>query len=99
MGRWGVGKDVNFWYLGADAMAAPEGCELEFDTYLNSIPLKKGNKPGTHTLKRKEVLTWHFAHKWDAKPAKPAVVTMVRNKICGGKTEVDQVSCAAVLIQ
>jgi len=99
MGRWDVGKDVNFWYLGADAMAAPEGCELEFDTYMDAMPLSKGNKPGTHKLKGKEVLTWHFSHKWDAAPTQPAVVTMVRNKVCGGKTEVDQVSCAAVLIQ
>ena len=98
-GRWPAGKDVNFWYLGADAMQAPEGCSYNFDTWMNGQPLKKGNTPGTHTLKGQEVLTWHFSHKWDKAPAQPAVVSMVRNKTCGDKTEVDQVSCAAVLIQ
>lgn len=99
MGKWGVGQDVNFWYLGADAMAAPEGCSYNFDTWVDARPLKKGNTPGTHKLKGQDVLTWHFANKWSEAPAQPAVVTMVRNKVCGGKTEMDQVSCAAVLIQ
>ena len=45
------------------------------------------------------MLTWHFAHKWTEAPAQPAVVTKVRNKVCEGKSEIDQVSCAAVLIQ
>ena len=99
MGKWAAGKDVNFWYLGADAMAAPEGCSYNFDTWVDGQPLKKGNTPGTHTLKGQEVLTWSFAHKWTEAPAQPAVVTMVRNKVCDGKSEVEQVSCAAVLIQ
>lgn len=99
MGKWAVGQDVNFWYLGLDGMAHPEGCQFSFDTYMDGRPLSKGNTPGTHTLKGKEVLAWHFANKWDSAPAQPAVVTMVRNKTCAGKTEVDQVSCAAVLIQ
>jgi len=99
MGKWAAGKDVNFWYLGADAMQAPEGCTYNFDTWVDAKPLKKGNTPGTHKLKGQEVLTWNFAHKWDSAPTMPAVVTMVRNKVCGGKAEVDQTSCAAVLIQ
>jgi len=99
MGRWAAGKDVNFWYLGADAMVAPEGCTYNFDTWLDARPLKKDQSPGTHKLKGKDVLTWHFAHKWDKAPTMPAVVTMVRNKVCGGKVELDQASCAAVLIQ
>jgi len=99
MGKWSVNQDVNFWYLGADAMAAPEGCTYSFDTWMDGQPIKKGNTPGTHKLKGQDVLTWHFSHKWTEAPAQPAVVTMVRNKVCGGKSEVDQVSCAAVLIQ
>ena len=99
MGKWGVGQDVNFWYLGADAMEHPEGCQYSFDTFLEGRPLSKGNAPGTHNLKGKDVLTWTFAHKWDEAPTQPAVVTLIRNKTCEGKTEVDQVSCAAVLIQ
>jgi len=97
--RWAAGKDINFWYLGIDAMEAPEGCSFTFDTWLNGKPLKKGNTPGTHNLKGKDVLTWHFAHKWEKASPKPEVVTMVRNKTCGANTEVDQVSCAAVVVQ
>ena len=99
MGRWAASKEVNFWYLGADAMQTPEGCTYNFDTWLDAQPLSKGNAPGIHKLKGKEVLTWHFAHTWVKAPAMPAVVTMVRNKVCGGKSVVDQASCSAVLIQ
>ena len=99
MGKWAVGQDVNFWYLGADAMAHPEGCQYSFDTYLDGQPLKKDNVPGTHNLKGKDVLTWSFAHNWSEAPKQPAVVTLIRNKTCDGKKELDQVSCAAVLVQ
>jgi hypothetical protein len=98
-GKWSAGKAVNFWYLGADAMEAPEGCSYNFDTWVDGKPLAKAATPGTHKLKGKAVLTWHFANTWDKAPAMPVVVTMVRNKVCAGKSEVDQASCAAVLIQ
>ena len=100
MGKWGVGKDVNFWYLGADAMTAPEGCSFTFDTWVDAKPVSKGLTPTDHKFKGKPVLAWHFAHKWDEAPKQPAVVTMVRNKTCEGKpAELDSVSCAAVLVQ
>ena len=99
-GKWSVGKDVNFWYLGADAMNAPEGCNFSFDTWVDGKPVSKGLTPKDHTFKGKPVLAWNFAHKWDEAPAQPAVVTMVRNKSCEGKpAEKDHVACAAVLIQ
>ncbi len=100
MGKWSVGKDVNFWYLGADAMNAPEGCSFTFDTWVDAKPVSQGLTPSDHNYRGKPVLAWHFAHKWDKAPAQPAIVTMVRNKSCEGKkAEKDHVACAAVLIQ
>jgi hypothetical protein len=99
LGRHKAGKDVNFWYLGADAMNAPEGCSYNYDLWLNAQSLSKGNKPTPSTYRRKPMLEWHFTHKWDAATPTPPIITMVRNKDCGGKSEVEEVSCVAVLIQ
>ena len=80
-------------------MQTPEGCSYNYDLWMDARPLSKGNKPVESTFRGKPMLEWHFTHKWDAATPVPPVLTMVRNKDCGGKSEVDEVACVAVLIQ
>ena len=98
MGKWGVNQDVNFWYLGADAMAAPEGCSYNFDTWVDGQPLKKGNTSNPHLEGTRGA---HLALRPQVDRSSSPACRRYHGSEQGlrGQSEIDQVSCAAVLIQ
>jgi hypothetical protein len=102
LARYRVGDSVHFHYLGLDGAEAPEGCSFSYDIWAEGKPVSKGLVPANAPvkIKGKTVLAWGYSKKFDApSPPNGEIVTMVRHKTCGAKTEIAGVSCAAVLGQ
>lgn len=92
------GQDIWFHYVGDQAVKAEEGCSYSYDAWAQWKPVAQGVAvtPGA-----KGELEWKVKHSYDA-PIRMvgfakdiAVMSMVRNKTCDGKTEKIDVVCDA----
>jgi len=96
-----VGKPIHYWYLGEKGVKAEEGCTYSMDTWVNWRPLEKDI---AITPTDKGELKWHFSHTYGSddlvkvQGMDAGVISMVRNKTCGGEKELISVGCQAGVI-